>query len=1028
MHKVLLWFRIRLVIVFVLLFQLIAIHSAFSQNNYSIQHFTNKNGLPAYGVKGFEIDEKTGFVWIGTQAGLVRFDGKNFLSFGSEPNIAPGSRTILLTKDNAGVIYAEDDNFSLFRIEHYRPKFIGRDSLFPLPYYPATEKHLSNLVNKLIEISRTHKNALLLPFQVIFHGDEKYPQSFSFLFAGHGYYYDNDRKLLKEFPGINGMVKVDNSAFFARSGTLWKYNDSLDQLLPIKIKGVSGGCQGRFIWKTGIEDPLFICGKDIWKLVKNGNTLELSPVCKNCCPANAEISSVQIWEKQGLILLGSEITGLYIARAPYVLSVKNKPSSMVEYAQAEIEPGIVITASGLSFSTSGKLLPQRAAVRFDHSNIYRDAKGDFWFSSQDTIIHYYTQQHKYVKTAIGDKTFKFVFGETNNRIYAISEVAIAEVTGDRYQLLYNLPSTDGTKKLLTPESVVEWRPGILAIAADKPLLFDVTQSKEPETISIPDLTAKVRALLKYGNYLFIGTYGQGIYIYKDGVAKKIPQDKNGYLAFPHCFIPDDNGFCWITTNRGLFKASMKALIVAYENNLDEIYYHYFGENDGIFNTEFNGGCQPCALKLSNGLYSFPSMNGMVLLNPEKKHSPPPNSEIFIEEVLVDSATYRPGDRALTNIPYDTRNIRFKIALPQFGNTENIYFSYKLEPYSNHWEVQDITQNNLLQFGGLKSGDYQLKLRVRSGFEADQFIVTTIIFHIDTPWYQTFGFYCACIAALIILVWALIKWRTARILRRKNELQQLVTVQTEQLESQLGQLQLQQTKLEEDNKIKSRLISIVSHDMINPLQFMSYMSEKVLENTPPSEGNYQTIQSIVSVAKDIESLSVNLLNWIRFHYESFEMAPVRFILSVLVNESVVIASKLAKQKNIEFIIDIPETLEVVQYPEAVGVILYNLSMNAVKHTDRGQITISSLQTEGSFTISITDTGKGIPAEIVKKLNNPDSFGLNYSTTEAKKYQFGYVIIKDLLRLSKGTMTVESTINEGTTVKIQFKIMRNYTDSI
>jgi signal transduction histidine kinase len=290
-------------------------------------------------------------------------------------------------------------------------------------------------------------------------------------------------------------------------------------------------------------------------------------------------------------------------------------------------------------------------------------------------------------------------------------------------------------------------------------------------------------------------------------------------------------------------------------------------------------------------------------------------------------------------------------------------------------------------------------------------VNVVTFRILPPWYQAWWFYLLCALAFTVLIWGLVKWRTARIEKRKEELQELVTIQTKSIADQ-------KLRLEEDNKIKSRLISIISHDMISPLKFLTYLSELMLNTFSKSDKNYRIVNSIATVSQDIESLSVSLLNWIRFHHESIEMKPERFNLKKLVTESVGIASKLANEKGIQFYIEIPEEIEVFQYAQAIGVIVYNLAINAVKYTDAGEIRIVSYQEGSSFSISIADTGPGMEAEVVQTLNNLEFFEFNYSGKEVKKYQFGYVIIKDLLRLSKGNMKVESILNKGTCVTIHF----------
>ncbi len=330
------------------------------------------------------------------------------------------------------------------------------------------------------------------------------------------------------------------------------------------------------------------------------------------------------------------------------------------------------------------------------------------------------------------------------------------------------------------------------------------------------------------------------------------------------------------------------------------------------------------------------------------------------------------------------------------------------------------------FRKLKPGTYKLLLRARNGFGPNQFATTEISFRILQPWYQAWWFTLLCVLGFITLIWALIKWRTARIAKRKEELQELVNIQTQnietqsrQLQTQLKQLQSQQLQLEEDNNVKARLIGIISHDMISPLKFMAYMSNRLKEGFPESDPSYHTAGFIANVAEELESLSENILNWIKFHHQSVKMKPETFNLEELITESVEIPSTLAKQKGLSFRLELTDHPEILQYRQAIGVIVYNLAMNATKYTQQGSITISSVHTADQVVLTVTDTGPGMPAGLVRKLNSPDSFVAGYSIGETSKYQFGYVIIKDLLRLVDGSMHVESVENKGTIVNLQFK---------
>ena len=1013
------------------------IQPAYGQDSYVIQHYTNENGLPANGIKGIELDKGTGFLWIGTQAGLVRFDGKRFTVFGSAKNPVAVSRVYFIAKNREGTIYCEDDNFSVYRVLQNKPEFVTIDTIL---VDPAMLRGGGSQITpqQVTQRLKTHPRSSFLPEWMLFDDEYSDISSFTFLYLGQPFHYDVTRDTLVSFANqsFSHMLKLEGRVYLVRENLeLWTYNDSLMKLQPVPLTGMPewnkmGNERPRFIWKPGMKEPLVIYKRNIWRLQRSADGVYLQPLCRQCCPEDAYIYNAQIWEEQGMIFLGSEKNGLYVIRNTFLHTIRTDTlieAGRAEYAQAEIHPGMITTGYGLSFSPQNQLSYRKGGIEFHPWVIYRDHNGDHWFHSGDTIMHLHHEDGHYTKMKIGSGAGKMVFAETKNRLFVITDMVIADITGDQFRPVYTLPhSVNVQKNSLNPDDATEWGPGILAIAAEKLILFDTENGTVPDTIPIPGVTAKVRTLRRYNDYLLIGTYGQGFYILKNGIVKKMPLDKNGYLSYAHCFMPDDKGFCWISTNHGLFKASMNALITAYEKNLPEIYYHYFGKDDGIFNTELNGGCQPCALKLSSGLYSFPSMSGVVVFDPVAFSTPPPSGQVFLDEIWIDTVVHVQTDSSLFRIQPDVKSLRFRIAMPQFMNAENIYFSWKLEPYSDRWETQDLTANDVLQFGRLKPGKYKLYLRVRNGFEPDQFSIKTTSFEILKPWYQRWWFYVSCFIAFLALTWLLIQWRTANINKRKKELQQLVSrqtrnleVQSRQLETQLRQLKKQQHDLEGDNQIKARLIGIISHDMLSPLKFMVEVGKKLRDAFEPSDPSHRVAESMVTITRELESLSVNMLNWIRFHHESFNMVPESFDLHQVVKESTEIASMLAAEKNVRLFNEVPENSFIYQYRQGIAVIVYNLAINAMKYTGAGEIRVSAENFNDRVVISVVDTGSGMPPALVQQLNSPDSF---YSGGTGWKDQFGYVIIKDLLQLTGGKMKAESILGKGTKITITLKPVR------
>ncbi len=101
----------------------------FSQ--FQINHFTTDNGLPSNGIKGLQWDETTGFLWIATEAGLVRYNGMSFKTFDNNSNPELGSnRIITIVKNAAGkiLVSGQAGNLSIVKENAVSFFFKGGDS------------------------------------------------------------------------------------------------------------------------------------------------------------------------------------------------------------------------------------------------------------------------------------------------------------------------------------------------------------------------------------------------------------------------------------------------------------------------------------------------------------------------------------------------------------------------------------------------------------------------------------------------------------------------------------------------------------------------------------------------------------------------------------------------------------------------------------------------------------------------------------------------------------------------------------
>lgn len=229
--------------------------------------------------------------------------------------------------------------------------------------------------------------------------------------------------------------------------------------------------------------------------------------------------------------------------------------------------------------------------------------------------------------------------------------------------------------------------------------------------------------------------------------------------------------------------------------------------------------------------------------------------------------------------------------------------------------------------------------------------------------------------------------------------------------------IEQTKhLEDINKVKDKLFSIVSHDLKDSLTSINGFIDLLKDGTLSRQEFEKLIPELSENASNASLLLFNLLNWSKSQMQSLEPNPSLFDVQEVFEEKLKLLDQRFTAKNINIV---DHTLRDFVYADKsmLEIIVQNLLTNALKFTrPGGTITVSNHISNGNSIISISDTGVGIPKENLDKL-----FKANTLTTVGTKNEkgtgLGLSICKELTELNNGKIWVESTLNVGSTFYVQ-----------
>lgn len=1008
----------RLLLCFLLSFSLIA--SAFSQKeiSYHLESFTTENGLPSNGIKGLQWDESTGFLWIATEAGIVRYNGLSFKTFtpDDEPHIA-NERILSLVKNNAGRIITADNTGNVFEVDRNRLRFRNRVNF-------EENKHR---MFALVAVSEALYNspASFSVGQVLMQFVTFFPVSDTavFFIYNNGLYrhtVSGRSPVLQTALGnawFRGF-KVGREFFLMDTlRRVYRYvSPTLVQPVTVTEEGTARSLNaGPPVWTNGMAHPLLFAEGKAWQLAYTGNKLTAQLIFDNL-PADLFVRYAQYSQKRQTLVIGTDSKGILVIGKNKVTSVKSRDARAAQrtsyYGQVELPSGNVLTNEGHAIGpyAEGTTLPVKG--RFSLS-VYNDGDSALYYTQHDPAMsadRLYRYRFGSGQTqAIGSFNLgdQCLMQRTGGALYAVHYQGIGRLQGDSLFYLYRFPSPNPVGSFYDVEEMSE---GVLAIAACKGLLRYTVASGKLDTLFNAGSYC-VRTVWKYKDYFFIGTYGAGLYAYKKGQVTALPLDKSKYLLYTHCFIKDANDNCWISTNKGLFKVPLAGLTEAVDKKVPQLYYHYFGKADGMKMTELNGGCKPCAVAMKNGMLSFPSMDGLLWVNPKTAATDLPEGEIYADDILADSARLAEAQLSRTEIPFGTSELLFRISFPAWCNRENIYLDYQLNDDS--WKPLRLNDAVELRFGNLPEGKYRLRLRKLVGFGLNNYTYKEFVFMVATPWHRRPAFYILGAVLLLLTVLGIFRWRTRQLTRKGRKLQALVDEKTRTL-------QKQKEVLEKADRIKTRLISIISHDIVTPLKFLTSASRNLAEKRTlmDEELLQETLEEMMNTSGELQQLSTNILNWIKFQNESRRLLKESFNLHRLVADVMRVFGGAAREKGLLLVNRVDENLAVHQFLEPLKIVIHNLLANAINFSEKGLVTVEGHGNGTEITIAVSDEGAGMTREQMENILGADYIVSSANAENKKGNGLGYLIVKDLLKMLHGRISIESNKGSGTTVRISW----------
>lgn len=464
---------------------------------------------------------------------------------------------------------------------------------------------------------------------------------------------------------------------------------------------------------------------------------------------------------------------------------------------------------------------------------------------------------------------------------------------------------------------------------------------------------------------------------------------------------DDFGNLWLPSDYGLNCLNKESRQVSL----------YF-KDEGLPHNEFNTISHH---QDKHGNLYFGTIDGMIEFHPKDFNHQSENIPFIISaasrieqktDSIINITHSVLNNHALTLKPSD-KAAEVSFALLNYKKTKGNQYSYKIEGYQDRWIFQ---KNANVRLSGLPYGDYQLLFRGKvSGSSTWLEYSRPIQIQVTKPFYLQWWFLGSCLLALVLGVNFIIKSNARELLKRQEELEEIVEERTEEV-------RLQAEELKQLDKVKSNFFANISHELRTPLTLILGPLSYILDN--PEEWEKESIQRQLQVmqrnGKSLMELIEEILDLSKLEANKLELVeeatPVKQFFERLfyVFEPQFQSQGLDYEMNLA----IHPALHILLDRKKLEKILNNFLSNAIKFTPKGgKITLEVSETNDQLKIQVKDSGKGIhPKDL------PHIFERFYQSKQADQKLYGgtgigLALVNEFAQLMNGKAYAESKLGEG-----------------